>query len=95
MARLAIGKNGTHIDIPLLLYQTKAKDENCHQGCEDIDEGKHTDESEGDQRVLTSASPSDQRLHDSQITFVKTLNSNSAKRRGIREEMPEKIDYCL
>ncbi|KAM7533984.1 hypothetical protein Aperf_G00000111088 [Anoplocephala perfoliata] len=95
MVRLAIGKSGSHADIPLMLYQTKANDKNHHQGGEDIDDGKHEHENEVDQRALTSSAPPDLLPQDPQRTFVEAFNSNSAKFRGRREEMPEKIDFCL
>ncbi|VDN97372.1 unnamed protein product [Rodentolepis nana] len=105
MARLAIGKTGVRMDIPLMLYQSPDK-ENGHPQEDEVDQDNKR-ESEGreiDNLCASSSSPTPSPPplpppsavpHVSQRNLVEAYYSNTPKWRARREETPEKIDYYL
>uniref|UniRef100_A0A158QDX6 PBPe domain-containing protein n=1 Tax=Hymenolepis diminuta TaxID=6216 RepID=A0A158QDX6_HYMDI len=102
MARLAIGKTGVRMDIPLMLYQSPENQKGDSQQDEVVDGNKReAEESEVDQGCVFSPSspspppPPTAVPHAPQRNPIEAFYLNTPKWRARRDEIPEKIDYYL
>lgn len=102
MARLAIGKTGVRMDIPLMLYQSPENQKGDSQQDEVVNGNKReAEESEADQGCVFSPSspspppPPSVVPHAPQRNPIEAFYLNTPKWRARRDEIPEKIDYYL
>ncbi|KAL5961734.1 hypothetical protein TSMEX_010530 [Taenia solium] len=89
----AIGKSGPRLDIPLMLYQSstgkKARRSYFDQGGEDEELEEEGRDDGGKMLAPSPPPPPPKRSH------IEGSYLNTAKWRTRRDEVPEKIDYCL